>query len=248
MFRSPRSVSLERLPAACQRCIACCSSAGAVRSTLASSRTTISTGHHSVRATDLTFRNLVTSHDDELSDGTHRHRCIANPGGEWPWSFYCCLEGPAAAGDAFRFRGHRARARRIWRGRPVPGLFRHVDQSRVPGARRPAVWNDRRIGVVEHVFRRDGLRTIDEFRAELHSARFDEETRSPALTPSCRIRPSRQGSKDAASAPDRRNMSAATLTKVAPAASSRLLADVHALDRPRFRHARSTPPRGRART
>ena len=31
---------------------------------------------------------------------------------------------------------------------------------------------------------------------------------------------------------DRRNMSAATLTKVAPAASSRLLADVHALDRP----------------
>ena len=32
---------------------------------------------------------------------------------------------------------------------------------------------------------------------------------------------------------DIRNMSAATLTKVAPAASSRLLADVQALDRPR---------------
>lgn len=31
---------------------------------------------------------------------------------------------------------------------------------------------------------------------------------------------------------DRRTMSAATLTKAAPAASSRLLADVHALDRP----------------
>jgi hypothetical protein len=35
-------------------------------------------------------------------------------------------------------------------------------------------WNDARVGVVEHVFRRDALRAIEEFRAELHSARFDE--------------------------------------------------------------------------
>ena len=33
--------------------------------------------------------------------------------------------------------------------------------------------NDGAIGVVEHVFAADALRTIEEFRAELHSASFD---------------------------------------------------------------------------
>lgn len=35
-------------------------------------------------------------------------------------------------------------------------------------------WNDPCVGVVEHVFAHDCLRTLDEFRAELYSARFDE--------------------------------------------------------------------------
>lgn len=35
-------------------------------------------------------------------------------------------------------------------------------------------WNDARIGVVEHVFGRDALYTLDEFRSELYSSRFDE--------------------------------------------------------------------------
>ena len=35
-------------------------------------------------------------------------------------------------------------------------------------------WNDVRIGVVDHVFGEDALRTIEEFRGELDSARFDE--------------------------------------------------------------------------
>jgi hypothetical protein len=34
--------------------------------------------------------------------------------------------------------------------------------------------NDHRIGVVDHVFAEDALRTVAEFRAELHSSRFDE--------------------------------------------------------------------------
>ena len=42
---------------------------------------------------------------------------------------------------------------------------RHVD---VP------FWNDPRIGVVEHVFAEDAPRTLEEFRAELDSSRFDE--------------------------------------------------------------------------
>ena len=34
--------------------------------------------------------------------------------------------------------------------------------------------NDERIGVVDHVFAEDALRSVEEFRAELHSSRFDE--------------------------------------------------------------------------
>jgi hypothetical protein len=34
--------------------------------------------------------------------------------------------------------------------------------------------NDERIGVVDHVFAEDALRSLEEFHAELHSARFDE--------------------------------------------------------------------------
>jgi hypothetical protein len=34
--------------------------------------------------------------------------------------------------------------------------------------------NDPRVGVVCHVFRDDGLRAVEELRAELQSARFDE--------------------------------------------------------------------------
>jgi hypothetical protein len=34
-------------------------------------------------------------------------------------------------------------------------------------------WNDRSVGVVEHVFDDDRLGTIEQFRAELGSATFD---------------------------------------------------------------------------
>ena len=34
--------------------------------------------------------------------------------------------------------------------------------------------NDEKIGVVDHVFADDALRTVAEFHAELHSAHFDE--------------------------------------------------------------------------
>ena len=34
--------------------------------------------------------------------------------------------------------------------------------------------NDNSIGVVDHVFADDALRTVEAFRSELHSARFDE--------------------------------------------------------------------------
>jgi len=109
--------------------------------------------------------------EDELADLAAR-RIQA---GEWPWSFFCYpeerprpvfpssfvllapAEGAEAVGVAIRC--------------PVCSSVsinlvtaEHLD---VP------FHNDRRIGVVEHVFDADADRAVEEFAAELYSARFD---------------------------------------------------------------------------
>jgi len=122
------------------------------------------------------FLNLMTTKleplESELSDIAAR-RIGA---GDWPWSFFCYAER---------------------RPRPVfPSSFLLL----APGGRKQAVGvavrcpscnalsvnlvsqahvdvpfhNDAAIAVVEHVFADDALLTIDEFRAELYSAGFDE--------------------------------------------------------------------------
>ena len=121
------------------------------------------------------FLNLMTatldSVENELADLAAR-RIGA---GEWPWSFFCYPEerprpifpsaffllapasGRSAVGIAVRC--------------PVCSSVsvnlvsaQHLD---VP------FHNDDEIGVVEHVFAPDAVRVLEEFTAELHSARFD---------------------------------------------------------------------------
>ena len=94
--------------------------------------------------------------------------------GEWPWSFYCYPEGrprpvfpssfvAVAPGD--RWLGLAVRCPAC-SALSVNFVSRpHVD---LPFA------NDARIGVVDHVFPEDALRSLEEFRAELDSSRFDE--------------------------------------------------------------------------
>jgi hypothetical protein len=121
------------------------------------------------------FLNLMTDRlepvEGELGDLAAR-RIGA---GEWPWSFFCYPEE---------------------RPRPVfPSMFWLLAPGQPEGSiglavRCPACLrvsinivsaahvdvpfhNDSRVGVVEHVFRDDALRTIEEFRAELDSAAFD---------------------------------------------------------------------------
>jgi len=121
------------------------------------------------------FLNLMTDRlepvEDELGDLAAR-RIGA---GEWPWSFFCYPEE---------------------RPRPVyPSMFWLLAPGQLEGSiglavRCPACLrvsinivsaahvdvpfhNDAAVGVVEHVFRHDAMRTIDEFRAELDSAAFD---------------------------------------------------------------------------
>ena len=125
-------------------------------------------------ADQLVYLNLMTGQSEaiahELADRTLRRL----EAGEWPWSFYCYPEE---------------------RARPVtPSSFAVIAPGgeslgiavRCPSCNSTSVnvvsrehvdfpfWNDRYVGVVRHVFEHDALRTIEQFRAELASAAFDQ--------------------------------------------------------------------------
>ena len=124
------------------------------------------------------FVNLMTSRRDdvsaELSDLAVTRICA----GKWPWSFFCYLEErprpvtPSsfvvlAPGGELR-HGSLGLAVRC----PVCGSV-SINVVSEPHVDLP-FWNDPQVGVVEHVFGGDAIRTIDAFRSELHSASFDE--------------------------------------------------------------------------
>ncbi len=121
------------------------------------------------------FLNLMTDRlepvEDELGDLAAR-RIGA---GEWPWSFFCYPEERPRPvfPSMFWLLAPGNRAGSVGLAVRCPACLRvsinivsaqHVD---VP------FHNDTAVGVVEHVFRDDALRTIDEFRAELDSSAFD---------------------------------------------------------------------------
>jgi len=122
-----------------------------------------------------TFLNLMTTRmeavESELGDVAARH--IDH--GDWPWSFFCYPERrprPAFPSSFFLLApGGRGPALGLAVRCPACGSVsvnvvsrQHVD---VP------FHNDGAVGVVEHLFAEDALRTIEEFRAELDSASFD---------------------------------------------------------------------------
>ena len=119
------------------------------------------------------FYNLMTSRldlvDSELSDLAARRI----QSGEWPWSFFCYPEEqprPVFPSSFFLL---------------APGDGSLGLAVRCPACEQTSVnlvshehvdlpfHNDREIAVVEHVFEDDVHTTIEEFRAELWSARFD---------------------------------------------------------------------------
>jgi hypothetical protein len=122
---------------------------------------------------DRVFLNLMTDRLEPLAGELGDLAAARIGAGEWPWSFFCYPEE---------------------RPRPVfPSSFFVLapgDGSiglavRCPHCRRTSVnlvshehvdlpfHNDAEVGVVEHVFGDDIAATIDEFRADLYSARFD---------------------------------------------------------------------------
>jgi len=120
------------------------------------------------------FVDLMTSRTGDAADELLHTAALHLKAGEWPWSFFCYPEGRprpvfpsafVAVAPGERWLGLAVRCpacsalsvNLVSRG--------HVD---VPFA------NDARIGVVDHVFAEDALRSLEEFQAELHSSRFDE--------------------------------------------------------------------------
>jgi len=118
---------------------------------------------------DLMTSRTATAAAELLDAAASRVRA-----GEWPWSFYCYPEArprPVFPSSFVAVAPGESRLGLAVRC-PACGALSvnlvsraHVD---VPFA------NDGRIGVVDHVFPEDVLRTVAEFHAELHSARFDE--------------------------------------------------------------------------
>jgi len=119
------------------------------------------------------FLNLMTARveavENELGDLTVR-RIEA---GEWPWSFFCFPEQRPRPvfPSAFRLIADGGRGVGVAVRCPVCDSVsvnlvshEHVDLP---------FYNDGEVGVVDHVFREDALRTVEEFRAELYSASFD---------------------------------------------------------------------------
>jgi len=121
-----------------------------------------------------TFRNLMTDHDDALAGELTLLAASRISVGQWPWSFYCYLEGcpRPITPSAFAVIAPTDESFGILVRCPVCAALSvnlvsraHVD---IP------FWNDARVGVVDHVFREDAVRAVAEFRSELRSARFDE--------------------------------------------------------------------------
>jgi hypothetical protein len=123
---------------------------------------------------DGEFRNFLTGHDDDLEAELLGLAATRIGAGEWPWSLFCFLEGRAqpmtpsalaviAPGD--RLLGVAARCPSCTSTSVNLVTREHLD---IP------FWNDRSVGVVEHVFEEDAVRTMEEFRSLLDSSRFDE--------------------------------------------------------------------------
>ncbi len=128
---------------------------------------------------DETFVNLMTSRRDDVATELADVASARINAGEWPWTFFCYLEERSrpvtpssfvvlAPGGAELRRGTLGVAVRC----PVCGSLTinvvsefHLDLP---------FWNDAHVGVVEHVFDDDALRTLEAFHSELHSASFDE--------------------------------------------------------------------------
>ena len=120
------------------------------------------------------FVDLMTSRTLDAAEELLEVAAAHLRSGTWPWTFFCYPEGRprpvfpssfVAVSPGERWLGLAVRCP-VCDALSVNLVSRaHVD---LPFS------NDNAIGVVDHVFADDAVRSVEEFRAELASSRFDE--------------------------------------------------------------------------
>src|SRR5919199_2661272 len=121
----------------------------------------------------VSFLNLMTARIEALEPELAELAATRIRAGEWPWSFFCYPENQARPVSPSSFFLLAPSAGAV--GLAVRCLAcahtsinlvseQHVDLP---------FHNDAQIGVVEHVFAADADRAVEEFAAELDSARFE---------------------------------------------------------------------------
>jgi hypothetical protein len=129
---------------------------------------------------DVSFVNMMTSKLEFVAGDLLELAATQIRAGEWPWSFFCYPEERARPVFPSSFRALGAGDDRIGLAVECPSCsrtsvnlvtHRHVD---VP------FYNDRKVDVVEHIFAGDRETTLEAFRLELDSGRFDARRRDLA--------------------------------------------------------------------
>jgi hypothetical protein len=129
---------------------------------------------------DATFLNLMTAQIERACEELVDIAATRIRAGEWPWSFFCFPEDRSRPVFPSAFRVLSPGEERMGVAVECPACAR----TSVNVVTRPHVdlpfYNDREVGVVEHIFATDREQTIAAFRAELHSHAFDARRRDLA--------------------------------------------------------------------
>src|SRR5688572_10924553 len=129
---------------------------------------------------DVTFLNLMTTRMEQAGEDLLELAAGRIRAGEWPWSFFCYPEERTRPVFPSAFRVLSPGQERVGVAVECPSCAR----TSVNVVTRPHVdvpfYNDRHVGVVEHIFAADRDLTVAAFRAELNSHAFDARRRELA--------------------------------------------------------------------
>jgi hypothetical protein len=129
---------------------------------------------------DVTFLHLMTTRMEQAGEDLLELAAGRIRAGEWPWSFFCYPEERTRPVFPSAFRVLAPGEEGVGVAVECPACAR----TSVNVVTRPHVdvpfYNDRHVGVVEHIFAADVEHTVAAFRAELHSQGFDARRRDLA--------------------------------------------------------------------
>lgn len=126
------------------------------------------------------FLNLMTSRLEPAAAELLDLAATRIRAGEWPWSFFCYPEERPRPVTPSAFRALADGERRLGLAVECPTCA-HTSVNVVSRAHVDVpFYNDRRVGVVEHIFARDRDAALAAFRDELFSSAFEASRRNLA--------------------------------------------------------------------